>query len=283
MLREDNPILVATDLQPGSDDAIREGHARAAASRVPLVVCHILEGGTDIAAANTQLVSRVHELTGRERDSFEVVLAEGAPAEVIAEQALRRSAGLICVGPGRTHLMVGDTTGKVIRNAHAAVLVARPPVESGVVVACTDFSDGSYPALVSGEAEARRVGGDLVAMHVVPIDTMVESDVMGMGMGMGASLANAPVVTDGLRAAAAARLARVLAARHIDARLLAVAGEPALQILRVASSVPARLLVVGTHGRKGWRHFFIGSVAEQIAHEAPCSVLIERLNPPLAS
>jgi nucleotide-binding universal stress UspA family protein len=152
-----------------------------------------------------------------------------------------------------------------------------------VVVACTDFSDGSYPALVSGADEARRIDGDLVAMHGVPLATMEEADAMGMGMGLSSAVATSPVLTVGLRAAAEARLARVLAARHIDARLFAVAGEPAMQILRVASSVPARLLVVGTHGRTGWRRFFIGSVAEQVAHAAPCSVLIERLAPPLAS
>jgi universal stress protein E len=281
MHREDTPIFVATDLSAGSDDAIREGHARAASGRRKLIVCHVLAGGEDIDAANASLVARVHELTGRERTEYEVILAEGAPADMICEQATRRGAGLIVVGPGRTHLVVGDTTGQVIRNAHAAVLVARTPVESGVVVACTDFSDGSYPALVSGGNEARRIDGDLVAMHVVPLETMVESDVMGMGVSMG--MASSPVLTDGLRAAAEARLARVLASRHIDGRLFAVAGEPALQILRVATSVPARLVVVGTHGRTGWRRFFVGSVAEQVAHNAPCSVLIERLAPPLAS
>ncbi len=282
MHREDSPVLVATDLNAGSDHAIREGHARAAAGRRKLIVCHVLDGDEEIESANRALHRQVHLLTGRERGDYEVILAEGAPADMICEQATRRGAGLIVVGPGRTHLMVGDTTGHVIRNAHSPVLVARPPVESGVVVACTDFSDGSFPALVSGGDEAQRIGGDLVAMHVVPLETMVEADAMGMGIGA-AGLAASPVLTDGLRAAAEARLGRVLSARHIDARVFAVAGEPAMQILRVATSIPARLLVVGTHGRTGWRRFFVGSVAEQVAHAAPCSVLIERLSPPLAS
>src|SRR5262245_3551470 len=104
MLREDTPILVATDLTPGSDDAIREGHARAEAARVKLIVCHVLEGDEDIAEANDTLVARVRGLTGRERTDFEVILAEGPPATMIVEQATRRGAGLIVVGPGRTHL-----------------------------------------------------------------------------------------------------------------------------------------------------------------------------------
>jgi len=276
LLREDSPILVATDLQPGSDDALREGHERASTLGVKLIVCHVLERSEPIEVGAEQLRERVRELTGRDHGDLEVILAEGAPAEMIVELATRRGAGLIVVGPGRTRV-IGDTTGKVIRHAHCAVLVARPPVSSGLVLACTDFSDGSFPALVSGASEAQRVGGDLVAVHVVPVDTMVETDVMGM------STAMAPVITDDLRRSAETRLAEVLAKRRIHGRACALGGEASAQILRVAQALPARLVVVGTHGRTGWRRFFVGSVAEHVAHTAPCSVLIERLSPTLAS
>jgi nucleotide-binding universal stress UspA family protein len=36
------------------------------------------------------------------------------------------------------------------------------------------------------------------------------------------------------------------------------------------------LVVLGTHGRTGLSHWFMGSVAEKIARSAPCSVLIAR-------
>jgi universal stress protein E len=277
MLHEDSPILVATDLQPGSDAALREAHARADATGVKLIVCHVMEAREELDAVRAAIDDRVRELTGREHGDFETVLAEGAPAELVCQAAVRRGAGLIVVGPGRAHLVVGDTTGKVIRNAHCAVLVARPAVESGVVLACTDFSDGSHPALVSGGTEARRMGGELIAVHVVPVDTMIESDAMGMTMAM------TPVVTEELRRAAEDRLLHVLGQRRLDGRACALAGEAGAQILHVASALPAQLVVVGTHGRTGWRRFFVGSVAEQVAHGAGCSVLIERLSPPLAS
>ena len=36
------------------------------------------------------------------------------------------------------------------------------------------------------------------------------------------------------------------------------------------------LLVVGSHGRTGVAHFFLGSVAEKLVRNAPCPVLVVR-------
>ena len=44
----------------------------------------------------------------------------------------------------------------------------------------------------------------------------------------------------------------------------------------VASRTGADLLVVGTHGRTGFRRAFLGSVAERMVRVAPCSVLVAR-------
>lgn len=39
------------------------------------------------------------------------------------------------------------------------------------------------------------------------------------------------------------------------------------------------LLLIGTHGRKGLAHFFLGSVAERVVRAAKCSVLVLRPSP----
>jgi universal stress protein A len=36
------------------------------------------------------------------------------------------------------------------------------------------------------------------------------------------------------------------------------------------------LIVMGTHGRTGLEHIFLGSVAEKVVRLAPCPVLIAR-------
>jgi universal stress protein A len=50
-------------------------------------------------------------------------------------------------------------------------------------------------------------------------------------------------------------------------------GNPATEILRVAESIPADLIVMGTHGRHGLKRLFMGSVAEYVLERAACPVL----------
>jgi nucleotide-binding universal stress UspA family protein len=62
----------------------------------------------------------------------------------------------------------------------------------------------------------------------------------------------------------------------IRAASVMVEGEPARQIVRVARSKRADLIVVGTHGRTGLDKFFLGSVAQRVVTTAPCPVMTVR-------
>ena len=53
----------------------------------------------------------------------------------------------------------------------------------------------------------------------------------------------------------------------------ALPGDPAKAILSVAKEVGADLIVVGNKGMKG-KGKFLGSVPNDVAHQAPCAVLI---------
>ena len=50
-------------------------------------------------------------------------------------------------------------------------------------------------------------------------------------------------------------------------------GDPAVAILKDAGRLSADLIVLGTHGRKGFERWLLGSVAERVLREAPCPVL----------
>ncbi len=77
-----------------------------------------------------------------------------------------------------------------------------------------------------------------------------------------------------------------LLARHADRfssgapfdRLMTHIGlyHPAEVISQLAADVEADLVIVGTHGRRGAGHFFLGSVAEATIRLAPCPVLVFR-------
>ncbi len=49
--------------------------------------------------------------------------------------------------------------------------------------------------------------------------------------------------------------------------VVVVAGPPASMILHVAEVRKPDLIVMGTHGRRGWRRTLLGSVAEAVLHD----------------
>lgn len=53
-------------------------------------------------------------------------------------------------------------------------------------------------------------------------------------------------------------------------------GHPAEAILAYARDHEIDLIVMGTHGRRGLRRWILGSVTEEVLHEAPCPVLAVR-------
>jgi nucleotide-binding universal stress UspA family protein len=58
-------------------------------------------------------------------------------------------------------------------------------------------------------------------------------------------------------------------------------GSAALEILNLSAKRGIDLIVMGTHGYKGVKHFFLGSVAERVVRESPVPVLT--IHPKVAS
>jgi nucleotide-binding universal stress UspA family protein len=54
-------------------------------------------------------------------------------------------------------------------------------------------------------------------------------------------------------------------------------GDPATQLVQYATDAGMDLIVMGTHGRTGLERLLMGSVAEKVMREAPCSVLVVKL------
>jgi universal stress protein A len=53
-------------------------------------------------------------------------------------------------------------------------------------------------------------------------------------------------------------------------------GVPFEEIAQFAKARQVDLIVIGTHGRTGLEHLFLGSVAEKVVRLAPCPVLVTR-------
>lgn len=59
-----------------------------------------------------------------------------------------------------------------------------------------------------------------------------------------------------------------------ECKIVEASGPVHGEILRVAKSDSFDMIVMATHGRTGFRHLLIGSVAERVMREANCPVVI---------
>lgn len=64
---------------------------------------------------------------------------------------------------------------------------------------------------------------------------------------------------------------------NIPVRHVFLEGDPATQIVRYARDSGVDRIVMGTHGRTGTERLLMGSVAEKVLRDAPCSVLVVKL------
>lgn len=139
----------------------------------------------------------------------------------------------------------------------------------------TDFSPCAEGALRLATDLARTQRAAIRMMHVcelpenLPPDTLVE-----------ASDRNAKVpIADYATRGAARRLeaiAEPLRRQGLSVETRAVVGRSAEEILRAANELRSDLIVVGTHGRTGLSHLWLGSVAEKLVRLAPVPVLTVR-------
>jgi nucleotide-binding universal stress UspA family protein len=137
------------------------------------------------------------------------------------------------------------------------------------VLVATDFSDASNRALDYGRELARSYQGELHVLHVADDIRWRYSLDMSRDLLIG-------VQTD-LEETARERL-NALFSREDWARLHArpivrTSLTPAETIVACAREIGADVIVLGTHGRGGVSHFFLGTVAERVVRLASCPVL----------
>jgi nucleotide-binding universal stress UspA family protein/predicted transcriptional regulator len=126
-----------------------------------------------------------------------------------------------------------------------------------------DFDDNSIFALETAAMMAREHDGTVFALHVVPMY------IPPTGMPVYVDLYKGQEQTGRERLQQIAR--NHLAGLKYD--LMTHIGEPGSAILQVQRKVAADVIVMATHGRRGFSRFLLGSVAENIIREASCPVL----------
>jgi nucleotide-binding universal stress UspA family protein len=166
--------------------------------------------------------------------------------------------------------MLGGVAGRVVRHVHCRVLVARATAVHGCVLAATDLSEPSLPAVIAAVEEARERGVPLRVVHAVDFPQPGAFDLLGLGV-------PTPIDPSSLRDVARHRLATMMRGAGVEAESLFVDGPAATAVVTEANRVGAELIVIGSHGSTGFTRLLLGSVAEEIVRSATCSVLVVRM------
>ncbi len=208
-------------------------------------------------------------------------LGFGEPAQEIANIVEEENVEMIVMSSeGRTGLsrvLIGSVAEKVVRLAHCPVLVVKPkrskshppsnqlePLKFDRILAATDFSPASRSAIQVAAALSGKEPAELILLHV-------EQPFVPYGGG--------EIYSSRLLDAHTETLLKLLEATkscnpHIAIRTTFAIGDPAKEIVKLAKREDVDLIVIGTEGRTGLPHFFLGSVAEKVVHKAECPVLV---------
>ena len=144
------------------------------------------------------------------------------------------------------------------------------PLRLKHIVAPTDFSPKSEKAIRYAVQLAKLVGAKLTLLHVVPEPAALDYSIEGFP----------GYQVDEWRQEANEKLQEELAKAKLEYDAVDVLMTVALhmrdEVIRIATEIPADMLVLSTHGYTGWKHLLLGSNAEKILEHAPCPVLVVR-------
>ena len=203
------------------------------------------------------------------------VVREAGPVPVLVAES--SSAAQVVLGTrglgGFTGLLVGSTAVELSGRAHCPVVVVRgEPDRSGPVVVGVDGTPVGEAAIAHAFAAASAYGTGLVAVHTWT-DLLVETAFAG-----GAAALDFSPLAQTAEAELGERLAGwrekypdVPVTRYVERE------HPGAALLRHAEH--ARLVVVGTRGRGGFRGLLLGSTSQHLLHHAPCPVAVVRTHP----
>ncbi len=136
----------------------------------------------------------------------------------------------------------------------------------------TDLSDESRPALAVACEWAKRFGAELHLLHVVE---GLSNPYPYLGPPFNEAMSWETMIRQKARTALDEwPLPEGFATLDIVRQLRN--GSPSAHIVEYAKDATIDLIVMGTHGRSGFSHLLLGSVAENVVRRAPCSVLTVR-------
>jgi nucleotide-binding universal stress UspA family protein len=286
-------IIAGCDLSASSDQALERAIALAELHRAKIVLVNAQTDEVSPPEANNAVLEQLGEVSAAIRAKEAVQLADklseiqalglrasvisriGAPDEVLASAAHDEQADLIVVGThghtGIARFLLGSVANSIVRRAPCDVLVVRgEPVRAPFrkPLVATDFSPAAAKALQHAE--------DLVPPGT-PIDVVHAWQLPAGSWGatlLGQARFPWSTVRDAVLASVKTQADKLVAEHGGTLHLELVQGPPASVITDTAERGGHDVIVVGSHGHRGFRRLLLGSVAESAVRHAACSALV---------
>jgi universal stress protein E len=277
-------ILCATDLLPKSEAAIERAGVLSDQIGADLTLLHVVVPGESERALEQTLQTAQAHTRARGRPPLwranrapNVAVRAGNPSRIILDTVEQSKARLLVLGPHRKRplrdVLEGTIAEKALAKRSCPVLIvqdeARGPYRR--VMLALDLSEASSSAIRAAESLVLAPESDakVVYAHEPPYQGMLHY--AGVGMESVVRYANgwereAKNAVRDLLKFESADFARYDI--HIEQQGATVA------IVRAMERYRPDLLVMGTHGGGRLRRALVGSVANQVLHEATCDVLI---------
>jgi nucleotide-binding universal stress UspA family protein len=274
-------VSVAVDALWRAEELVRQAVAWARLTDAQLEICLFpwlsSSPSSLLRAPDHVLRARLGDLVERLRGSTEGVglsIDRSSNAAAIVARA-GRGADLVVL----PHPATGQSRHQLALNRalseKATLLLARASPATNRVIAASDLSDPSFPALDAAWDVAKRRDWELTTLHCLEprVETAVFAPVTSFDFGA----AMFPLGGDGDRTA----LARAHRALGISERARSILAKPpaAPAIVEVAGRLNAELVVIGRHRRPKWHRWIAAGTSMSVIARTPCSVLVV----PLAS
>ncbi len=263
-------MIVPLDGSPRSEAALPHAHVVAAGGPLTLVTAI---RGDDAMARREYLEQKAAGLADVEVTTR--VIDDRGVADAILLVAAEHPGSIICMAThghgGLGQAVLGSVAETVVRGAENPVLLVGPhvardsdsPDPSRMVVAVD--APGTATAITPAAAELASSSALAVCVVevVAPPPIPLASDGETLGWPGDGDSAEAAVTALAQLGVAAER--KIL--RQVD---------PARSIVEFARDLPASIVVVGTHARRGLARVALGSVAMGVVHGCSCPVLVVR-------
>jgi universal stress protein E len=291
-MNELKSILVAVDFSRGSAAALGQAMRIGAWNRSQVRVVHVLatlvvlELQDALSAIQENISQALIEDAQKAWAEFAAKVPGAAslpfdmeinsPQAAVIRRCHEQKADLLVLGVRGvgTSKGVGVVATSLVRRSPADVLLVQDPHTGPytTVVACIDFSETSRRAL---DQAIRVATQDSAGLHIIHV---YQAPWHRLGYKSPNSTAN-PEFEAQYKQTLQRRLEEFCEPCHHELAYL----KPTFQIVdhssdgygigSYAKQIGADLVVLGTHGRTNLRDIFLGSTAERVLREAPCSIL----------